>query len=520
MSQWRWARALLGTGVVALALAIASPALAATRRFAVIVGNNRGADPRRALRWAEEDARQLHAVLRDLGDFAPDDVRLLVGRDAAAVRTALREIEASVRAVSDQASTLFLFYFSGHADDTLLELGSTTLPFDEIRAVLEGSEARVRLALVDTCESGKLVAAKGGRRRQGFQIDVVDELTTSGFAIITSSSADELSQESAEIHGAFFTHYLLSALRGAADVSGDGRVTLEEAYRHAYNRTVARTGRSIGGGQHPMYEFELAGHGELVLTRVGPKGSGVVVRSTEAGRLLVVDGARERMIAEVETDPARGAFLRLPPGRYQLYHLAGDDLSTAPLEIGPDERRRLDTADFERVALQTAVAKGGLFREPYRPQVSASFVVRRWALSDWRASYGAAVQVRADGRPPLAPTLRLVWTTAPDVRASSGYHDLGVLAGAGRRFSVLGWLGLRAELLAGVEILRQSPAGDRARRAFGAVCDGQLGLEVTIGLLDLLIGGSVGGRTFRLASGQRSVRLDLGAHVGVALALE
>jgi hypothetical protein len=505
---------------VALALAVASPAVAATRRFAVIVGNNRGADPGRALRWAEEDARQVYAALRDLGDFAPDDVRLVVGQDAAAARAALRETEASVRAISDQASTLFLFYFSGHADDTLLELGSTSLPFDEIRAVLEGSEASVRLALVDTCQSGKLVAAKGGRRREGFQIDVVDELTTSGFAIITSSSADELSQESAEIRGAFFTHYLLSALRGAADVSGDGRVTLEEAYGHAYSRTVARTGRSIGAGQHPMYEFELAGHGELVLTRVGPKGSGVVVRSSEVGRLLVVDGTRERMIAEVETDPDRSALLRLPPGHYQLYHLAGDELSTARLEIGAGERPRLDTADFERVALQIAVAKGGLFRESYRPQVSASFVWRRWALSDWQGSYGAAVQVRADGRPPLAPTLRLVWTTAPDVRASSGYHDLGVLAGAGTRLSVLDWLGLRVELLAGIETLRQSPVGDRARHAFGAVCDGQLGLEAKLGLLNLLLGGSVGWRAFRLASGQRSVRLDLMAHVGVALALE
>jgi hypothetical protein len=269
-----------------------------------------------------------------------------------------------------------------------------------------------------------------------------------------------------------------------------------------------------------MYEFELAGHGELVLTRVGPKGSGVVVRSSEVGRLLVVDGTRERMIAEVETDPDRSALLRLPPGHYQLYHLAGDELSTARLEIGAGERPRLDTADFERVALQIAVAKGGLFRESYRPQVSASFVWRRWALSDWQGSYGAAVQVRADGRPPLAPTLRLVWTTAPDVRASSGYHDLGVLAGAGTRLSVLDWLGLRVELLAGIETLRQSPVGDRARHAFGAVCDGQLGLEAKLGLLNLLLGGSVGWRAFRLASGQRSVRLDLMAHVGVALALE
>jgi uncharacterized caspase-like protein len=56
----------------------------------------------------------------------------------------------------------------------------------------------------------------------------------SGEVVITSSSADELSQESDEVGGSYFTHYLLSGLRGAADTSGDGEVTLDEAYRYVY----------------------------------------------------------------------------------------------------------------------------------------------------------------------------------------------------------------------------------------------------------------------------------------------
>ena len=63
-----------------------------------------------------------------------------------------------------------------------------------------------------------------------------------GHAILTASAEDEAAQESDRIGGSFFTHYLVSGLRGAADSSADGRVTLTEAYRFAFDETLARTG--------------------------------------------------------------------------------------------------------------------------------------------------------------------------------------------------------------------------------------------------------------------------------------
>jgi len=262
--------------LAACAALLACPNAAAdARRFALVLGNNAGHSRDERLGWAEEDARKMHRVLLELGGFAPEDARLLLGADADQVWKALLRIEKAISAHAKrgEGKTLFLFFYSGHAEDQELELGESSLGLDGLLDFLRSSSADVRLAFLDSCHSGKLVSMKGGRRGPGFDIRVTDEIDSSGYAIVTSSADDELSQESAEIRGAFFTHYLVSALRGAGDESGDGKVTLGEAYRYAYDRTLARTSVTIGGSQHPMYDFKLSGKGGVVLTYTDKRGA-------------------------------------------------------------------------------------------------------------------------------------------------------------------------------------------------------------------------------------------------------
>src|SRR5262249_15794592 len=83
---------------------------------------------------------------------------------------------------------------------------------------------------------------------------------------MASSSAQELSQESDKLKGSYFTHLLLTALRGAADADGDGRVSLDEAYHYAYRRTLAATARTQVGSQHVTLEMDLAGQGDVPVT--------------------------------------------------------------------------------------------------------------------------------------------------------------------------------------------------------------------------------------------------------------
>jgi len=161
-------------------------------------------------------------------------------------------------------------------------------------------------------------------------IKVTDDLVADGYAVITSSAADELSQESVEIRSSFFTHYLVSGLRGAADQSGDGKITLAEAYRYAYQGTVARTSASIGGSQHPMYDFKLSGRGDIVLTTTRKRGAQLVLTDLTPGRVVVVHEDAQTVVAEVSVVSDKQYRIALREGAYSAFWL------------GPDVVRRAD----------------------------------------------------------------------------------------------------------------------------------------------------------------------------------
>src|SRR5690606_19692291 len=122
-----------------------------------------------------------------------------------------------------------VFYYSGHADAGELRLGASRYPMARLRERLAASPAAVRIALLDACRSGAITRTKGARRVPAFAVDTGPRAAR-GLVILTSSAKDEDSQESDRIGGSFFTHALVSGMLGEADASGDGRVTLAEAY--------------------------------------------------------------------------------------------------------------------------------------------------------------------------------------------------------------------------------------------------------------------------------------------------
>jgi hypothetical protein len=185
--------------------AAAAPCLAETRRVAVVVGNNVGSGMRPALRFAEEDAGKMAEVLGELGGIAPADLFLLRGRSLADVQEAMRAVDIRVASWHRTAQTVVVFYFSGHSDGQSLELGRERLPFAELRGWLQDTGADVRVAFVDSCRSGGLLALKGGAQGPFFDIHFADNLESTGEVLITSSAADESALESLELRGSFFS---------------------------------------------------------------------------------------------------------------------------------------------------------------------------------------------------------------------------------------------------------------------------------------------------------------------------
>lgn len=355
----RWA---LGALFFLGALLFVESARAEVVRHAIVIGNDRGGPGEVPLRFAEADARKIFAVLRELGDFHSENMVLLEGRSAAEVQRVLISVNARIRAdASAGRDAELLVYYSGHADAERLHLGATSLELSLLERLVQGSSAGFRILVLDACRSGALTRVKGGRPVTPFAVALAAPISE-GVAFLTSSAAGEDAQESDALHGSFFTHYLVSGLRGAADHDQDGAVSLQEVYTYAYQHTLRASSQTLYGMQHPTFRLDLKGHGAVRLTWVWrAKESARLALPTGHSFLLFAGSELGPVVAEVsERDTAR--TLALDPGRYFVRGRARDHLLEGIVEVAPGESRRVDASRLERVEYARLARKGGTER--------------------------------------------------------------------------------------------------------------------------------------------------------------
>jgi len=362
----RWSYALarrtpraLGALLGALALLATIPAAGADatiRRFALVAGVNHGGEGRLDLRFATSDARAFARVLEDLGGVAPGDRLLLLDVDAEAFAKALQDLRVMVSAARAPDRRLeVVLYYSGHSDEDGLLFGERHYTYTDLRRYLEALPADVRVAILDSCASGAMTRHKGGRHLAPFLVDVSADVR--GHAFLTSSSENEAAQESDRVGGSFFTHYLVSGLRGAADASGDGRVTLTEAYQFAFNETLARTESTQSGPQHAAYDIELAGSGDLVLTDLRGTTAGLTLDPSLEGRLFVRDSGG-RLVAELQKNAGRTVELGLEPGAYDVTVARAGRFFRAALNVRTGEPATLSDVELVAEPLDVTAARG------------------------------------------------------------------------------------------------------------------------------------------------------------------
>ncbi|MCA9491365.1 MAG: caspase family protein [Myxococcales bacterium] len=337
-------------------LVLASARAEEVHRYALIVGTNDGGTERVTLRYAQTDAQTMADILGTLGGVSSSRSAVLLDPGVQDLRAAFSELGTEIAA--DDGRTEVIFYYSGHSDEEGLLLGDELFGYRELRSSLDGLGAKVRLAILDSCASGSLILSKGGTKVTPF----LPEAGTSvdGVAYITSSSADEASQEGDRVGGSYFTHYLASGLRGAADLTGDGRVTLNEAYVFARDETLERTERTQHGPQHASYDFQLSGSGELVLTDLTRRDASVVIAEGVGGHVVVRDD-EGRLVAELDKPADRQTHLAVPAGDYVVTVLPEEGgVLESSLRVDTGETSMVDTDGLAAADAEDAVARGDL----------------------------------------------------------------------------------------------------------------------------------------------------------------
>ena len=202
----------------------------------LVIGANNGGPGRERLRYAVSDAKAMIQVLENLGGVSPDDSRLLVEPEPGSPALGNRAAAGAAGALAPEAAAAWKCSSTipGTPTPTTSCSAARRSPTANCAAMLQALAADVRIAILDSCASGAFLRAKGGQKRPPFLFDAAYDMK--GFAVMTSSSADEASQESERIRGSFFT-------RGADHRAARRRRRLRGRPRHPERSVPVRLHR-------------------------------------------------------------------------------------------------------------------------------------------------------------------------------------------------------------------------------------------------------------------------------------
>lgn len=221
--------------------------------LAIGVGNY--AQDHLRLQYPSKDARDLARTLREQQgrQYGQVFIRELLEREASRdnilaglawlrSQTTAKDVAVLFLAghgISDPADGRYYFL---PADADLSSPESTMVDAGQIQAALASTRGRV-LLLLDTCHSGNVLVGRGGPRATDFS-RVVNEMASadSGVVVYAASSGTQASQESARWNNGAFTKAIIEGLRGKADYTASGRVTVSALEHYVGERVRQLTG--------------------------------------------------------------------------------------------------------------------------------------------------------------------------------------------------------------------------------------------------------------------------------------
>ncbi len=453
----------VGAAVLAALFAASGVAHADPIRILIAVSHARGAPGELPLHHAAADVEQVARVLTTLGDFPPEDVVRLVDPTLAELDAAFDRARA-IAATHSPGDVTFLFYFSGHGDRDRIHLGTEAIAMTDVAARTRAVPAALRLLVTDACRNYP-TRSKGVTTEPGFAIANPSTDPADGVVWLFASGEGEPAQESDELQGGIFTHYWVSALRGAGDANGDGRVTLGESYDFAYSQTLLRSARSSGVFQHPSAVFDLREAAPIVLTRTFAAGTMIRLPQAADALYLVYSLGSRVVLGEIWASADHEAVFALAPGRYLVQRRSDAASGGVEVSLAAGEVRTLRSNDFRAVPEEQLANKGGaVVLRPQELGVEVGAVATR--LSSAGGLLGATYAYRWDEWAlsiGVAGGYGVQNTVAENVTLSS----LGGDAVLERR-SRLGPLGIGLGLGAEAEVFRQSLERTDAARVAAA----------------------------------------------------
>jgi hypothetical protein len=436
----RWAMVPLALVAIGASAAADPPA-----RFAIVIGNNQPDHPRAGmLQFADDDALATHRLLVEAGvrsvlltrlddatarlhpEARPDGPPAWAALDAEIDRIA----DAARRARSAGHAVELLVFYSGHGDvahgEGYVALEDRHLTRTALAALLARAPATRIHVIIDACKSYFMAFERGpgGRRERftgGFFAPARSASANVGFVLSTSSDRD--SHEWERFGGGVFSHQVRSALRGAADLDGDGRISYAElgAFLTVANQAIANPRLRPDFFVRPP-DGTAAGLGETLLDwQAAPTASLTI--DQPVGHVYVETVGGDRLL-DVHAAPDAPITLRLP-GEPPLF-VRSDDGSGREYVIRTAAPARVSELTIATSAIASRgaeqVAFEQLFAAPFGRDGLRSFVAR------WTDEPVAAPVVDRDGDEPPGAARATARSIAGFTAVATGGLSLGAAA--------------------------------------------------------------------------------------------
>lgn len=356
--------------------------------YALIVANNASNDDQVAdLKFADDDGARYLTYF----ELVAQDARLLSVLDkqtqerfpSLAARTrppSRRELLDALKGLNEKMKAdrargdapTFFFVFTGHGKRGAEGEGSISLMgenftrtelFSQLLAPLQASTAHL---IIDACDSYFFVNQRGTLPVAPSQGAVVgqflEERTLAKYpdvGVILSTSSQQESHEWAAIEAGVFSHEVLSALMGAADVNADARIEYSElkAFVAAANERVADPRAKVAMFARPPARD---GHSPLSDLTRKTNGAYLLLPAGLEGRHWLEDGHGVRL-ADFNKEAERPLLLLLPPVKELFLRTTAQESALSGLQAG-----RVVDALVLSWRSQTVASRGGSLDESFR----------------------------------------------------------------------------------------------------------------------------------------------------------
>ena len=196
------------------------------------------------LNYTDNDAFHLYAFLKSPEGGALPDQQIALLIDEKATKPNISNAIQQIFWQADQ-NDVILFYFSGHGiKGAFLPIDfdgiNHPFPHEELLQLIAASNAKHKLIIADACHSGSMIEFLPNQIDLSTFYDAFEQ-STGGTALLMSSRKEEISLEDQSMQSGIFSHFMVKALKGAADHNHNNIVTIKELHEYVSARVMAYT---------------------------------------------------------------------------------------------------------------------------------------------------------------------------------------------------------------------------------------------------------------------------------------